>query len=251
MTTLSEVKQQYLQKALSQPVQNKYGVELADGRITTISDSESFYVESSPVEITALVDKKYLKGNTVKEEIPIEIVSAPEGFFTGKQVYTFTTPALNADNLKVEILEKPLIGKATVKFKAGQNFAIKSELITQPLFRSLDSKYYQASELPEQSDTFVLERYSAEVKAERNARIADTDDYVKLPDITVQRMAKAKRTALTDEDRAYLEAYRQSLRNMPETAGFPFVEWPEFPTALAYELRQKVESRERMKNGGF
>lgn len=250
MTTLSEVKQQYLQEALSQAVQNKYGVELSDGRITTISDSESFYVESCPEEITALVDKKYLKGNTVKEEIPIEIVSAPEDFFTGKQVYTFTTPALNADNLKVEVLESPLFGKAKVKFKQGQNFAIKSELITQPLFRSSDGKYYQASELPEQSDTFVLERYSAEVKVERNARISDTDDYVKLPDITVQKLAKAKRQALTDEDRAYLEAYRQSLRNMPETAGFPFVEFPAFPTALAYELSQKAEARERMK-GGF
>lgn len=251
MTTLSEVKQQYLQKALSHAVKNKYGVELADGRITTISDSQSFYVESCPEEITAYVDKAYLKGGTVKEEIPIEIVSAPEDFFAGKQVYTFTNPALNADNLKVEILETPLIGKAKVKFKAGQNFAIKSQKITQPLFRSADGKYYQASELPEQNDTFVLERYSAEVKAERNARISDTDDYVRLPDITVQKMAKAKRTALSNEDRAYLEVYRQALRNMPETAGFPFVEFPTFPTALAYELGQKVESRERMKNGGF
>lgn len=250
MTTLSEVKQQYLQKALGQPVQNKYGVELSDGRITTISDSRSFYVESSPAEITALVDKKYLKGNIVKEEVPIEFVTAPENFFSGKQVYTFTNPALNNDNLKVEVLESPLFGKAKVKFKTGQNFAIKSELITQPLFRSSDGKYYQASELPEQSDSFVLERYSAEVKSERNCRISDTDDYVKLSDITVQRMAKAKRTALTDGDRAYLEAYRQALRNMPETAGFPFVEFPAFPTALAYELGQKVEARERMK-GGF
>ena len=250
MTTLSEVKQQYLQKALSQAVQNKYGVELSDGRITTISDSQSFYVESCPSEITAYVDKTYLKGETVKEEIPIEIVSAPESFFTGKQVYTFTNPALNKDNLKVEVLEKPLIGKAKVKFKADQNFAIKSELITQPLFRSADGKYYQASELPEQSDSFVLERYSAEVKSERNCRISDTDDYVRLTDITVQKVAKAKREALTDEDRAHLEAYRQSLRNMPETAGFPFVDFPAFPTALAYELGQKVEARERMK-GGF
>lgn len=250
MTTLSEVKQQYLQKALSHAVQNKYGVELSDGRITTISDSQSFYVESCPEELTALVDKKYLKGNTVKEEIPIEIVSAPEGFFTGKQVYTFTNPALNKDNLKVEILESPLFGKAKVKFKKGQNFAIKSQKITQPLFRSSDGKYYQASELPEQSDTFVLERYSNEVKVERNARISDTDDYVKLPDITVQSAAKAKRTALTDDDRAELETYRQSLRDLPSVNGFPFISWPDFPRSLAYELGQKVKDRERMK-GGF
>lgn len=250
MTTLSEVKQQYLQKALSHAVQNKYGVELPDGRITTISDSQSFYVESSPAEIMALVDKKYLKGNIVKEEVPIEFVTAPENFFSGKQVYTFTNPALNNDNLKVEVLESPLFGKAKVKFKAGQNFAIKSQKIAQPLFRSADGKYYLQSDLPENSDEFCTERYSNEVKSERNARISDTDDYVRLTDITVQKVAKAKREALTDEDRAYLEAYRQALRNMPETAGFPFVEFPAFPTALAYELGQKVEARERMK-GGF
>lgn len=248
---ITEIKQQYLQKALSQAVQNKYGVELADGRITTISDSESFYVESCSEEITALIDKKYLKGNVVKEEVPIEIVTAPEGFFSGKQVYTFTTPALNNDNLKVEVLESPLFGKAKVKFKAGQNFAIKSELITQPLFRSADGKYYLQSELPENSDTFVTERYSAEVKTERNARISDTDDYICLPDITVQSAAKAKRAALTDDDRAELESYRQSLRDLPSVNGFPFISWPEFPSALAYELGQKVVSRERMKQGGF
>ena len=72
---------------------------------------------------------------------------------------------------------------------------------------------------------------------------------VKLPDnIMIEADLK---TALTDEDRAYLEAYRQSLRNMPETAGFPFIDFPAFPTALAYELGQKVEARERMKQGGF
>lgn len=250
MTTLSEVKNRYLQKALNQAVQNKYGVELPDGRLTTISDSESFYVESSPTEITALVDKKYLKGNVVKEEVPIEIVSAPEGFFTGKQVYTFTTPGLGADNLKVEVLERPLIGKIKVKFKKGQNFAIKSQKITQPLFRSADGKYYTQAELPENSDSFCTERYSDEVKAERNARITDTDDYVRLTDITVQKVANAKRQALSDDDRAQLEIYRTSLRNLPETAGFPFIDFPDFPMALSYELGQKAESRERMK-GGF
>lgn len=127
----------------------------------------------------------------------------------------------------------------------------KMELSPTGLFRSADGNYYEENELPENDDNFIKSKYSDVVKVERNARISDTDDYVKLPDITVQKMAKAKRTALSDEDRAYLEAYRQALRNMPETAGFPFVDWPEFPSALAYELQQKVESRDRMKQGGF
>ena len=126
----------------------------------------------------------------------------------------------------------------------------KMELSPTGLFRSADGNYYPEDELPENDDDFVIGKYSDVVKVERNARISDTDDYVKLPDITVQKLAKAKRTALTDEDRAYLEAYRQSLRNMPETTSFPFVEFPAFPTALAYELGQKVGDRERMK-GGF
>ena len=105
--------------------------------------------------------------------------------------------------------------------------------------------------MPENSDAFCTQRYANEVRAERNARISDTDDYVKLPDITVARSAGAKRSALEDADRTELETYRQALRNLPEAEGFPFVEWPEFPSALAYELQQKVDARQSMRQGGF
>lgn len=143
--------------------------------------------------------------------------------------------------------------KVSENFKTPDGKVItfwKMELSPSGLYRSADGNYYPENELPENDDEFIKSKYSDVVKVERNARISDTDDYVKLPDITVQKMAKAKRTALTDEDRAYLEVYRQALRNMPEAADFPFVDWPEFPTALAYELGLKVEARERMK-GGF
>lgn len=249
MTTLAEIKQQYLTKALSRPVK-AYGVKMGNGRITSLSDMQGFWVEPCSIELIALVDKKYLKGDTIKEEIPIEPLNRPEGFQYGYDLYTFTTPKLKADNLKVEVLERPLIGKAKVKFKEGQQFAVKSQLITDELYQSLDGKYYTESELPEQTDAFCIQRYSNEIKAERNARISDTDDYVKLPDITVARSAGAKRSALEEEDRTELETYRQALRNLPEQTGFPFVEWPEFPTALAYELQQKVDARQNMR-GGF
>ena len=118
------------------------------------------------------------------------------------------------------------------------------------LYQSADGQFYTESELPENSDAFCKERYSNEIKAERNARISDTDDYVRLPDITVARSAGAKRSALEEEDRIELETYRQALRDLPEVEGFPFVAWPEFPAALAYELQQKVDARQNMR-GGF
>lgn len=250
MTTLAEIKQQYLTKALSRPVK-AYGVKMGNGRITSLSDVQGFHVEPCSIELIALVDKKYLKGDKVQEEIPIESLNRPEGFQYGYDLYTFTTPDLKADNLKVEVLEKPLIGKAKVKFKSGQQFAVKSQLITDELYQSADGKYYTQADLPENSDAFCKERYSNEIKAERNARISDTDDYVKLPDITVARSAGAKRSALEDADRTSLETYRQALRNLPEVTGFPFVAWPEFPAALAYELQQKVDARKQMRQGGF
>lgn len=199
MKTLGEIKQEYLQEALSRPI-SKYSLKNANGKIVVESNSQGQHA------FTNEQDEDYARQHyKVSENF-----KTPDG-----KVITFW----------------------------------KMEPSEQGLFRSADGKYYTQAELPENSDTFVTERYSAEVKVERNARISDTDDYVKLPDITVQKLAKAKRQALSDEDRAYLEAYRQSLRNMPETDGFPFVEFPAFPTALAYELSQKAEARERMKGG--
>lgn len=197
---ITEIKQQYLQEALSRPI-SKYSLKNANGKIVVESNSQGQHA------FTDEQDEDYARQHyKVSENF-----KTPDG-----KVITFW----------------------------------KMELSPSGLYRSADGNYYTQAELPENNDDFVKNKYSDVVKVERNARIADTDDYVKLPDITVQKMAKAKRTALSDEDRAYLEAYRQSLRNMPEAADFPFVDWPEFPTALAYELGQKVEAREHMK-GGF
>lgn len=248
--SLEEVKKKYLQEALGKPIQ-KYGVDLGGGRFTSLSDVAGFYAESCPEPVTAKVEKKYLRFGYVAEEIPIEVIEKPKGFLGERQLYTFTTPDLKSDNLKVDALDSPLIGKVTVKFKAGQNFAVRTEKINQALYQSSDGCFYTKPNLPENSDDFCKERYGNEIKAERNARISDTDDYVKLPDITVAKTVGAKRSALTDTDRTELETYRQALRNLSEAQGFPFVSWPEFPRALAYELQQKVDARQTMRQGGF
>ena len=143
--------------------------------------------------------------------------------------------------------------KLSERFKRDDGVIIKYwklEPSPQGYFHSADGNYYLSTELPELDDKFVQERYEQEVRGERNARISDTDDYVKLPDITVARSAGAKRSALEDADRTELETYRQALRDLTEAQGFPFVEWPEFPAALAYELQQKVNARSQMR-GGF
>lgn len=111
------------------------------------------------------------------------------------------------------------------------------------LFRSADGGYYAAASLPENDDAFVTERYAAEVRAERNARIGDTDDYIKMPDMTVKKSAKASREALTDEERAEVMTYREALRDMPAQKGFPFVEYPTMPACIAYECGQKADAR--------
>lgn len=111
------------------------------------------------------------------------------------------------------------------------------------LFRSADGGYYAAASLPENDDGFVTERYAAEVRAERNARISDTDCYVQLTDMTVQKEAKSAREALTDEERADVLAYREALRDLPTVEGFPFVEYPTIPACIAYECGQKAAAR--------
>lgn len=143
--------------------------------------------------------------------------------------------------------------KLSEKFKRDDGTIInfwKMEPSPKGYFQSADGNFYLSAELPELDDNFIKKRYELEVRGERNARISDTDDYVKLPDITVARSAGAKRSALEDADRTALETYRQALRNLPEVTGFPFVSWPEFPAALAYELQQKVNARSQMR-GSF
>lgn len=144
--------------------------------------------------------------------------------------------------------------KLSERFKRDDGVIIKYwklEPSPQGYFHSADGNYYLSTELPELDDKFVQERYEQEVRGERNARISDTDRYVQLPDITVQSAARTKRAQLTEEDRQELLNYRQSLKDLPDQPGFPFIDYPAFPYALAYELEQAIEARNSMRQGGF
>ena len=124
---------------------------------------------------------------------------------------------------------------------------VESVQQVDPLYRSADGTYYAEAELPEQTDSFVSERYAAEMRAERNQRISDTDSYVQLADVTVKKTRDAQLSALTDEEKAEILAYRTALRDLPEATGWPFVDFPAAPSCIAVEVQEKINRRVAMR----
>lgn len=251
---IDAVQEAYLAKALSTE-SPQAAVKIGD-EIKAYSQVQEFkYAEASPVEITAKVRKKDIVNGVVKDEAPCLVTSDTGDFLVGeKKLYVFVTGALGADDRKPTKIESggllESIKWCYVTFKKGQNFMIKSKPVTVTMHNSaIDGKLYVESELPEQDQAKCLEKYKSEVKAERNARIADTDSYIQLTDVTVQPVAKAKRAALTDEQKEAIKEYRQALRDLPEQVGFPFVQFPELPECIAYECQQKIDQRNQQMGG--
>ena len=133
-------------------------------------------------------------------------------------------------------------GKFRHSFDGGKTW-VEAEQLDGPLYRSADGGYYAEADLPEQSDEFVSEKYAAEMRAERNQRISDTDAYVQLADVTVKKDARAKRSALTDEEKSAILEYRTALRDLTEVEGWPFVDFPEAPSCIAVEVLEKINRR--------
>lgn len=253
---IDEVQAAYLAKAKASesPVQAvKIGNQI---RASSTSDQPFFHAMPCPVEVKAKVLKKYIKTINGKQYVlgdsPIRIVSeTPSDYFDGvKDVYAFQTGALGEQNdhlipKSIEAAEGVLPKSwVYVTFPANHNFAVRSQKVTVTMYRSaVDGLLYVESELPENDQAKCLAKYTQAVKAERNARISDTDSYIQVSDMTVQSVAKAKRTALTDEQKEAIKTYRQALRDLPEKAGFPFVDFPEIPSCIAYEAQQKIDSR--------
>ena len=252
---IQAVQAAYLAKAKASESPNQ-GVQIG-GEFKASSPAEKtfLYAESCPVEVTAKVLKKDIKGDLVRSDAPIIITSeTPEGFLGGaKNVLAFVSPDLydKGDWCKPKSITSGGILKnwSTCVFPAKHNFAIYSQPLTATYYRSvIDGKLYVESDLPEQTQSKCLEKYTADVKAERNARISDTDDLAKLDDMTVKVSTQAQRRALTTDERTALTTYRQALRDLPETEGFPFVDFPEIPEALELYLTEKIDQRNQQMN---
>lgn len=246
---INAVQSAYLSKATADQTQcPKQVVIIGEKIVASSTGTKPFkHAMQCPVEVTGRVRKSCIKDGKIKDEAPIFVTSDTGDFLGGaKQLFVFVTPGLGEDSLKPTKIESDGLfpNAKVVTLKAGHNFAVQSTATTVDLYRSvIDGGLYEEDDLPEQDQTNCLTKYTSEVKAERNARIADTDSYIQLTDVTVQSVAKAKRTALTDEQKEAIKTYRQALRDLPEAEGFPFVQFPELPECIAYECQQKIDSR--------
>ena len=249
--TIADVQSAYLAKAKAteSPTQ---AVKIAGKIQASSTGAKAFsYADCCPVEVTAKVANRYIKNGKVEDEAPILITSDTGDFLGGaKKVYAFTTPGLGEDNLKPKSIVSGGLLKtwSTVTFKANHNFMVKSEPVTVAMYQSVFGGYYVESELPEQDQTKCLERYSNAVKAERNARLADTDVYVQVTDMTVKKSADTQRSALTESELDVVKQYRTELRNLPEQEGFPFVSMPTLPDCIAIKAQAKIDQRNSMEN---
>lgn len=253
---INAVQTAYLSKATADQTQcPKQVVKINDKIVASSTGTKPFmHAMQCPVAVTGRVRKSDIVDGKIKDEAPFFVTSDIGDFLGGaKKLFVFVTPSLGEDSLKPTSIDNDgfFSNAKVVTLKAGHNFAIQSTATTVDLYRStIDGQLYEQSQLPEQDQDQCLTKYTAQVKSERNARIADTDAYIQLTDVTVQPIAKAKRAALTDEQKEAIKEYRQALRDLPETEGFPFVSFPELPDCIAYECQQKIDSRNQQINQG-
>lgn len=84
-----------------------------------------------------------------------------------------------------------------------------------------DKRRFQIVAVPEPT----TEEISAQVRAKRDALLAETD-FLMMPDYP-----------LGEEDATALKTYRQGLRDVPTQEGFPTeITWPDFPATLSKKV---------------
>jgi len=193
---IEAVQSAYLSKATADKTQcPKQVVTIGEKIVASSTGTKPFkHAMQCPVEVTGRVRKSDIVDGKIKDEAPMFVTSDTGDFLGGaKQLFVFVTPSLGEDSLKPTSIDNDgfFSNVKVVTLKAGHNFAIQSVATTVDLYRStIDGGLYEEASLPEQDQTKCLKKYTSQVKAERNARIADTDSYIQLTDVTVQQVAK-------------------------------------------------------------
>lgn len=98
---------------------------------------------------------------------------------------------------------------------------LRNELLKEQKYvkQDLVDGWWEITKIPEPTAEELLAQKEAEVRSAR-------DYYLQLTDYLV-----SGDYPISDKDLAKVKAYRQALRDLPETAGFPeTIDWPEPPT---------------------
>lgn len=249
---IEAVQSAYLSKATADKTQcPKQVVKINDKIVASSTGTKPFmHAMQCPVAVTGRVRKSDIVDGKIKDEAPIFVTSDIGDFLGGaKKLFVFVTPSLGEDSLKPTSIDNDgfFSNAKVVTLKAGHNFAVQSTATTVDLYRSvIDGGLYEEDDLPEQTQSNCLTKYTLEVKSERNARLADTDVYVQVTDMTVKKSADKQRSALTESELDVVKQYRTELRNLPEAEGFPFVSMPEVPSCIQIEAQAKIDQRSQM-----
>ena len=122
---------------------------------------------------------------------------------------------------------------------------LRNELLKEQKYvkQDLVDGWWEITKIPEPTEEELLAQKKAEVRSTR-------DYYLQLTDYLV-----SGDYPISDQDLAKVKAYRQALRDLPETAGFPeSIAWPEPPTVakaahkywktceVNKEIKSKIES---------
>lgn len=205
-------------------------------RVTTVPtrDVRLFIKElkmENLIDVYEYDSKGYFAGTTIAQvdDVTREIISMPDNCTT-------IAPACKEDCfykfdgekwIEEKIPTKPeeCVGMVVAhESRTPHDYTLKKLFValtagskTHRLARGKDLSW-SVEAIPEKTPEEVKAEASAQVRAQRDALLAETDHLV-MPDYP-----------LTDEQREAVKAYRQELRDVPQQEGFPLeVSWPEKP----------------------
>ena len=188
------------------------------------------YAESSPGIIFPIL-AGYFAGTTIAQvdDVTREIISMPDNCTTikpeCKEDYFYRFDGEKWLEEKIPTTPEECVGMVVAhESRTPHDYTLKKLFValtagskTHRLARGKDLSW-SVEAIPEKTPEEVKAEASAQVRAQRDALLAETDHLV-MPDYP-----------LTEEEREAVKVYRQALRDVPQQDGFPLeVSWPEKP----------------------